>query len=110
MLVQNVLESNGYTPKIVMSVMSETMVPLQYINNLFGQNFNFYSNLNSPKNPLSYFSSFYKDILKFWSKYYSNQHSLPSSTIISQYLWFNNSFIKIDNKFVVFHRNFSKKS
>ena len=73
---------------------------------LFGKNFKFSSNLNIPKNTLSYFRSFYKDILKLWAKYYSNQPSLPS-TIVSQYLWFN-SFIKIDNK-VVFHEKFWEK-
>ena len=79
----------------------------QYINKLFGKNFKFHSNLKIQKITLSYFTSFYKDILKFWSKYYSNQPSLPS-TIVSQYLWFN-SFIKIDNK-IVFHRKFSEKN
>ena len=74
--------------------------------NFFGENFKVHSNLNIPQNTLSYFPSFYKDILKLWTKYYSNQPSLPS-TIISQYLWFN-SFIKIDNN-VVFHRKFSEK-
>ena len=83
------------------------IIPLQYINKLFGKNFKFHSYLNIWKNPLSYSPSFYKDILKLWTKYYSNQPSLPS-TIVSQYLWFN-SFIKIDNK-VVFHRKFSEKN
>ena len=82
------------------------IIPLQYIDKRFGKNFKFHSNLNIPKNTLSYFPSFYKDILKLWTKYYSNQPSLPS-TIVSQYLWFN-SFIKIDNK-VVFHRKFWEK-
>ena len=81
--------------------------PSQYINKLSGKNFKFHSNLNVPKNTLSYFPSFYKDILKLWSKYYSNQPSLPS-TILSQYLRFN-SFIKIDNE-IVFHKKFSEKN
>ena len=80
------------------------IIPLQYINKLFGKNFKFHSNRNIPKNTLSYFPSFYKDIMKLWTKYYSNQPSLPS-TIVSQYLWLI-SFI--DNK-VVFHRKFSGK-
>ena len=83
------------------------IIPLHYINKLFGINLKFHSNINTPKNTLSYFPSFYKDILKLWSKYYSNQPCLPS-TIVSQYLWLNN-FIKIDNK-VVFHRKFSEKN
>ena len=74
------------------------IIPLQYINKLFDKN----SNLNIPKNTLSYFPRFYKDILKLWSIYYSNQPSLPL-TIVSQYMWFN-SFIKI-----VFHRKFLGK-
>ena len=82
------------------------IIPLHYINKLLGKNVKFHSNFNIPKNTLSYFSSVYKDILKLWSKYYSNQPSLPSN-IVSQYLWFN-SFIKIDNK-VVFHRKFLEK-
>ena len=72
------------------------IIPLQFTNKLFEENFKFYSNLDILKNALSYFPSFYKDILKLWSKHYSNQPSLPSS-IISQYLRFN-SFIKIDNE------------
>ena len=63
---------------------------------LFGYNFKFHSNLNILKNTLSYFPIFYKDILKLWAKYYSNQPSLLPSTIVSQYLCFN-SFIEIDN-------------
>ena len=83
------------------------IIPLHYINKLFGKNFKFHSNLNIPKNTLSYFPSFYKDMLILWTKYYSNKPSLPS-TIISQYLWFN-SFVKIDSK-VVFHKEFSEKN
>ena len=82
------------------------IIPLQHINKPFGENFTFHPKLNSLKNTLSYFPSFYKDKLKRWSKYYSNQPSL-SSTIFSQYLWFN-SFIKIDYK-VVSHRFWKKK-
>ena len=59
------------------------IIPLPYINKLFGENCKFHSNLNIPRNTLSYFPSFYKDILKLWTKYYSNQPSLPS-TIVSQ--------------------------
>ena len=66
------------------------------VNNLFGKNFKFHSNLNFPKNTLSYLPSFYKNILKLWSKYYSNELFLPS-IIVSQYLWFNSS-IRIDKK------------
>ena len=83
------------------------IIPLQYINTLFGKNFQFHSNLNIPKNTLSHFPSFYNDIMKLWSKYYSNQPSLPS-TITSQYRWFN-SFIMTDKK-VVFHKKFSEKN
>ena len=79
------------------------IIPLHYINKLSGKNFKFHSNPNIPKNILSYFASLYKDILKLWSKYYSNQPFL-TSTIVSQYLWFN-SLIKINNK-VFFHRKF----
>ena len=57
------------------------IIPLQYINKLLGKNFKFHSNLNMPKNTLSYFPSFYKDMLKLRSKYYSNQPSLTSTTI-----------------------------
>ena len=32
--------------------------PLHYINNFFGKNFKFHSNLSIPKNTLSYFPSF----------------------------------------------------
>ena len=82
------------------------IIPLHYINNFFGKNFEFHSNLNIPKNTLSYFPSFYKDILILRTKNYSNQPSLPS-TIVSQYLWFN-IFIKIDSK-VVFYKKFLGK-
>ena len=74
---------------------------------IFCKNFKFHSNLNILKNTLPYFPSFYKYILKPWSKYYLNQPSLPS-TIISQHLWLN-SFTKIDSK-VVFHRKFWGKN
>ena len=57
------------------------IIPLQYMSKLFGKNFKFYSNLNIPKNTLSYFPSFYKDILKLWTKYCSNQPSLPSAIV-----------------------------
>ena len=82
-------------------------IPLQYINKLFGKTFKFHYNLDIRKSTLSYFPSFYKDILKLWNKYYSNQPSLPS-TFVSQCLCFN-VFIKIDNK-VVFHRKFFEKN
>ena len=65
----------------------------------FVKTLNFTLTLISWKKNLSYFSSFYKDILKLWSKY-----STFPLRIVSQYLWFN-SFIKIDNK-VVFHRKY----
>ena len=74
---------------------------------LFGKSLKFYSNLNILKNTLSYFASFYKDILKLWSKYYSNQSSLPSN-IISQYLWLK-VFIKIDNIKLLFLGSFWEK-
>ena len=45
------------------------IIPLQYINKRFGKNFKFHSKLNIPKNTLSYFPSFYKNILKIWGKY-----------------------------------------
>ena len=78
---------------------------MHYINKLFGKNFKFNSNLNILKNVLSYFPSFYKDIL-ILCKYYSSQPSV-TSTIVSQHLWFN-SFIKIDNKFVCYKRFLEK--
>ena len=68
---------------------------------LFGKNLKFHSNLNTLKNSFPYFPNFYIYILKLWSKYYSNQPSLPL-TINFQ------SFIKIDNK-NVFHRKFLRK-
>ena len=57
------------------------IIPLQYINILFGKNFKFHPNLNIPKNILSYLPRFYKDILKLniLNRYYSNQPSLPST-------------------------------
>ena len=58
------------------------------MNKLFVINFKFSSNLSIPENFLSYFPSFYKDILKLLSKYCINQPSLPS-TIFSQYLCFS---------------------
>ena len=55
---------------------------------------------------LLYFPSFWKDIPKLWSKYFSNQPSLPS-TITSQYLRFN-TFIKFDNKVVLYWKYLEK--
>ena len=75
------------------------------MNKRLSKNFKFHSNLNTPKNTVSYFPCFYKDILKLWSRYYSNQPSVRSN-IASQCLWFN-ICIKIENK-VVFYRNFSE--
>ena len=77
------------------------IIPLQYINKLLVKNFKFHSN-----HTLSYFPSFYKDMLKLRSKYYSSQPSL-TSTIISQYLWFN-SFVEIDKE-IVFIGSFQKQ-
>ena len=48
------------------------IIPLQYVNKFFCKNFKVACNLNIRKNTLSYFPSFYKDILRIWSKYYSN--------------------------------------
>ena len=45
------------------------IIPLQYINKLFGKNFKFHSNFNILKYTL-YFLSFYKEIPKLWGKYY----------------------------------------
>ena len=82
------------------------IIRLQYIN-FFGKSLKFHSNINILKNTLSYFVSFYNDILKLWSKYYSNQFSLPSNSI-SQYLWLK-VFIKIDNTKLLFRGSFWEK-
>ena len=47
-------------------------------------------------------------MMKLWSKYYSNQPSLPS-TIVFQHLWFI-SCIKIDNKVVLQRKCLEKKT
>ena len=70
------------------------IIQLHYINKALGSNFKFHSNLNLPLNILKKFSSFYKEVLQFWSDSSQTNNNLPL-LIGSQFLWFNKQ-LKVD--------------
>ena len=80
---------------------------MNYINNALGKNFNFHSNLSIPNKTINSLSSYYKDILNSWCKYYSCTPKV-SSLVFSQFLWYN-SYIKIDKEVVCYKKIANKK-
>ena len=76
-------------------------LPLIYIHKAFGK---VCSNLHIPSDLICTFPTLYQDIITSWCNYYTSSPTL-SSTISSQYLWFN-TFIKIQNR-VVYYKEFS---
>ena len=67
---------------------------MHFINNAFGKNFTFHSNLSFKTSVLHQFPIFYANILQSWKRNISHI-SYNASRIGSKFLWFNNS-ITID--------------
>ena len=82
-------------------------IPLHLLSKYFGPSFKFYSNLHFESKLLKDFTSFYKQMLVNWKKYFIGPPTIPSS-ILSQFLWYN-SCIKIHNK-AVYLKFFSAKN
>ena len=76
------------------------------IKNYVSKEFNFHSKVKIPNNILGLFPLFYKEILDWCGKYYSQAPTVPLA-IGLQYLWFNNC-VNIDCEMVYF-REFSHK-
>ena len=76
------------------------LIPMHFINNAFGKNFIFHSNLSFKTSVLHQFPTFYTNILQSWKRNFSHISYTPSC-IGSQFLWFNN-YITIDNNSVHF--------
>ena len=70
------------------------LIPLTYIHKTFGKNFKFHSKLHIPFNLICTFPNFCQDMITSWCQYSSA--TTFSSTISTQYLWFN-TFIKIES-------------
>ena len=73
---------------------------MHFINNAFGKNFIFHSNLSFETSVLHQFPIFYGNILQSQKRNFSHISYTPSC-IGSQFLWFNN-YITIDNNSVHF--------
>ena len=83
------------------------IIPLNYIHNTLGKNFNFHSNLLIPNKSLIPLPPFYKYSIKSWCSSFFCSPNVPSS-ISSQCLWYN-SYLKIDKK-TFFYKEFSNKN
>ena len=73
---------------------------MHFINDAFGKNFIFHSNLSFKTSVLHQFPTFYANIPQSWKRNVSHISYTPSC-IGSQFLWFNN-YITIDNNSVHF--------
>ena len=73
---------------------------MHFINNVFGKNFIFHSNLSFKTSGLHQFPAFYANILQSWKRNFSHISYTPGF-IGSQFLWFNN-YIAIDQNYVHF--------
>jgi len=76
------------------------VIPLYLFELYLGKNFKFHSNLLIRSSLLQKFPSYYQEIFKNWCKYLSSSVSV-TSTIMSQFLWYN-SYILIDKKSFIF--------
>ena len=87
--IKKLNDQNSHDRKLILN---------HFINNGFGKNFIFHSNLCCKTSVLYQFPTFYADILQSWKRNFSHISYTPSY-IGSQFLWFNN-YITIDNNSV----------
>ena len=78
------------------------IIPLHLSDKCFGPSVKFHSNLR-----FETLSSFYKQILMNWKKYFIVS-LITTSDILDQFIWYN-SYIKIDKK-AVYLKSFSTKN
>ena len=76
------------------------LIPMHFINNAFGKNFIFHSNLSFKTSVLDQFPTFYENILQSRKRNFFHISYTPSC-IGSQFLWFI-KYITIDNNSVHF--------
>ena len=94
------LKCSGVTKLYNQNSLGWKLIPVHFINNLFGKNFIFHSNLSFKTSVLHQFPTFYVNILQSWKRNFSHI-SYTTSCIGSQFLWFSN-YIRIDNNSVCF--------
>ena len=82
------------------------IIPLYFIESIFGKRFKFHSNLDFKHSILNYFPSYYHKDFANWKPLFSAFHIFISSNL-NQFLWCNRH-IKI-HKVVVFYETFSEK-
>ena len=68
----------------------QKIIPFFLFEKYFGKSFKFHQYLNIPQYLIRKMAEFYREILLNLSKFLCYHPSVPS-TILSQYLWFNNS-------------------
>ena len=83
------------------------LIPLYVIKKSFGTAFKFHSNLLFKSNKITFFPSFYRQIILNWKNRLTMITEVPSC-ILSHYLWYNRS-IQVDNSSVYFLK-FSEKN
>ena len=83
------------------------LIPMHFVNNAFGKNFIFYSNLTLKAFVFHQFPTFNVNILQSWKRnfshisYHSHITHITPNCIGSRFLWLNN-YVTTDNKSVHF--------
>ena len=93
--VERLFNENSYDSKLI---------PLHFVNNAFGKNFIFHSNLTFKTSVFYQFPTFNVNILQSWKRNFLIPLTLLVYKLVyslSQFLWFNN-YITIDNNYVQF--------
>ena len=75
------------------------LIPIHFINNAFGKNFIFHSNLSFKTSVLQQFLTFYVMILQSWTNISDISHT--HSCLGSQFLWLD-KYITTDNNYFRF--------
>ena len=75
------------------------LIPIHFINNAFGKNFIFHSNLSFKTSVLQQFLTFYVMILQSWTNISEISHT--HSCLGSQFLWLG-KYITTDNNYFRF--------
>ena len=78
------------------------IIPLYFIESVFGKNFKFHSNLDFKNSTLNYFPSYYHKVFTNWKSFFSTS-PIVISRILNKCMWYNR-YIKIDNDAVFFDK------
>ena len=93
--VERLYNENSYDSQLIL---------LHFVNNAFGKNFIFHSNLTFKTSVFYQFPTFNVNILQSWKRNFLIPLTLLVYKLVyslSQFLWFNN-YITIDNNYVQF--------